>query len=205
MPCGKIAPAYILFRENIPGSQPTEIIATFPPAVALASTFAKCSGMFAWVSKLSITLNSSAYFDVCTGKSVALPPQRIITSIFPCHFSTSSIWQTATPSERTLTLSGFLLVNTATNSMSGFCLMAHSTPRPKLPYPNIPILILIILLLLQQANSFSAFTARTLLSLIITQTYTFYHIKLIKPHIFCKLIPRSLALLPGLCHPKTYR
>ena len=38
-----------------------------------------------------------------------------------------------TPSVNIFTVSGGLLVNTATSSMSGFCAMAHSTPRPRFP------------------------------------------------------------------------
>ncbi|ODR43372.1 hypothetical protein BEI60_00850 [Eisenbergiella tayi] len=73
--------AYRRFRENIPGSQPQDMIPTFPLFFASASTAAKCSGIFAWVSKLSITWKYPANSGVCTGKSVALPPQRINTSI----------------------------------------------------------------------------------------------------------------------------
>ena len=42
--------------ENSPGSQPTEIIESVPPAFAASSTDAKYAGIFAWVSKLSIVL-----------------------------------------------------------------------------------------------------------------------------------------------------
>ena len=131
--------AYIRFKENIPGSQPTEIIPTCPLSFADLSTFSKCSGILACVSKLSTTLNIFAYFGVCSGKSVALPPQRIITSILSFHCSTSSTEQTAAPSVKMDTVSGARLVNTAASSISGFCLIAHSTPRPRLPYPKIPI------------------------------------------------------------------
>ena len=37
------------------------------------------------------------------------------------------------------TVYGARLVNTAASSISGFCLIAHSTPRPRFPYPKIPI------------------------------------------------------------------
>ena len=50
----------ILFRENMPGSQPAEMRAMCPLSFAAASTFSKCSGMEAWVSKLSTTLNMEA-------------------------------------------------------------------------------------------------------------------------------------------------
>ena len=46
------------------------------------------------------------------------------------------------------TVSGSLRVNTAASSRSSFCRTAHSTPRPRLPYPNIPIRILIFSLLI---------------------------------------------------------
>ena len=135
--------AYIRFKENIPGSQPTEIMPICPLSFAAASTFAKCSGILAWVSKLSTTWNILAYFGVCSGRSVALPPQRIITSILSVHCSTSFTEHTAASLVKIETCSGARLVNTATSSISGFCLIAHSTPLPKLPYPKIPILILI--------------------------------------------------------------
>ena len=112
-----------------------------PLFLAAESTFSKCSGILACVSKLSTTLNISANFGVCTGKSVALPPQRIITSILSFHCSTSSTEHTKAPSVNIDTLSGARLVNTATSSISGFCLIAHSTPLPRFPYPIIPILI----------------------------------------------------------------
>ena len=44
------------FREFEASTQPTDIIATLPDFFAAASTAAKCSGIFAWVSKLSTTL-----------------------------------------------------------------------------------------------------------------------------------------------------
>ena len=129
------------FKENMPGSQPTEMIPTCPLSFAAASTSSKCSGILAWVSKLSTTLNSFAYFGVCSGRSVALPPHRIITSILSFHFSTSATEQTAAVFVRIDTASGARLVNTTTSSMSGFCLIAHSTPLPRFPYPKIPIFI----------------------------------------------------------------
>ena len=68
---------------------------------------------------------------VCFGRSVALPPQIIITSILSFQSSTSATLQTVAVSVRILTSSGFLLVNTATSSISSFCFTAHSTPLPK--------------------------------------------------------------------------
>ena len=50
-----------------------------------------------------------------------------------------------TPGVSTLTVAGSRRVNTAASSMSEFCLIAHSTPRPRLPYPIIPILTIFIL------------------------------------------------------------
>ena len=134
--------AYKRFRENIPGSQPTEIIATCPPFFAASSTAAKCSGILAWVSKLSTTLKYSAYLGVCTGKSVALPPQIMRTSSSSFMFTASSTWYTFAVSVNIFTSSGLRRVKTAFNSMSGLCFTAHSTPRPRFPYPKIPILIL---------------------------------------------------------------
>ena len=113
------------------------------PAFAAASTLAKCSGIRAWVSKLSMTLNIFAYSGVCVGRSVALPPQMISTSILSVHSFAASAFTTGTPSVRISTVSGDLLVKTAASSISGFCRMAHSTPRPRFPYPKIPILMLI--------------------------------------------------------------
>ena len=67
------------FKENIPGSQPTEMMPTVPLFLAASSTAAKCLFTFAWVSKLSTTLNHCANSGVCSGRSVALPPHRIRT------------------------------------------------------------------------------------------------------------------------------
>ena len=52
-----------------------------PLSFAAASTRAKCSGMEAWVSKLSSTLKSFARAGVMAGRSVADPPQMTSTSI----------------------------------------------------------------------------------------------------------------------------
>ena len=112
-----------------------------PLFFAAASTSSKCSGILAWVSKLSTTLNNSAYFGVCSGRSVALPPQRINTSILSFHCSISFTEQTSALFVRIDTFSGARLVNTAVSSMSGFCLIAHSTPLPRFPYPKMPILM----------------------------------------------------------------
>ena len=73
--------AYKRFKENIPGSQPTEIILILFPFFEALSIAAKYSGIFAWVSKLSIVLKEAATSGPITGRSVAEPPQRIITSI----------------------------------------------------------------------------------------------------------------------------
>ena len=56
--------AYRRFKENIPGSQPQEMRLTLPAFFAAASTAAKCSGILAWVSKLSTTLYMEAYCGV---------------------------------------------------------------------------------------------------------------------------------------------
>ena len=143
MPSGRMQFAYRRLRENIPGSQPQEINATLPAAFAAASTFAKCSGMRAWVSKLSTTLKSFAYSGVCFGRSVALPPQIIMTSILSFQAATSATEATVAPGVRIFTVCGSRLVNTATSSVSSFCFTAHSTPRPRLPYPMIPILTMV--------------------------------------------------------------
>ena len=47
------------------------------PSFAALSTFAKYSGIFACVSKLSIVLKEAATSGPITGRSVAEPPQRI--------------------------------------------------------------------------------------------------------------------------------
>lgn len=78
-------------KENMPGSQPQEINAALPPSLAALLTFSKCSGMRAWVSKLSITVKCLATIGVCSIKSVAEPPQRTITSILPLKLSNSLI------------------------------------------------------------------------------------------------------------------
>ena len=57
----------------------------------------------------------------------------------------SSTEQTAAPSVRIETVSDARLVKTAASSISGFCLIAHSTPLPRFPYPKIPIFIKILL------------------------------------------------------------
>ena len=107
--------------------------ATWPVSRAAASTLAKCSGILAWVSKLSTTLKYFAYSGVWRGVSVALPPQRISTSISSLCPAISAAGYTGIPSVSIFTLSGGLLVNTATSLMSEFCLSAHSTPLPRLP------------------------------------------------------------------------
>ena len=91
------------------------------------------------MSKLSITLKYFTYSGVCFGKSVALPPQITKTSIFSFHFMISSTLQTTAVSMLTEISAGFLRVNTATSSISSFWQIASSTPRPKFPYPKIPI------------------------------------------------------------------
>ena len=119
---------------------------TFFPSFAALSTFAKYSGIFACVSKLSIVLKDAATLGPITGRSVADPPQRIITSISSFIASISSKCFTSAPSVWILTLAGSLLVNTAFNSISSLRLIDCSTPRPMLPYPTIPILIFPIIL-----------------------------------------------------------
>ena len=136
--------AYRRFNENIPGSQPTEMIPTCPPDFAALSTFAKYSGILAWVSKLSIVLKFWTIWGPITGRSVAEPPQSIITSILSFMDNMSSICFTSTPSVAIFTPEGSLLVNTAVSSISSLRAMAFSTPLPMLPYPTIPILILSI-------------------------------------------------------------
>ncbi|MMZ60521.1 hypothetical protein D1872_226200 [compost metagenome] len=138
MPSGSTASARRRFSENNPGSQPVEITLTLPPLTAAAFTFSKYSGILACVSKLSTVLNNAANSGPCSGKSVAEPPQRIITSISPLYFSISEMCTTPFAAA---TSSGCLLEKIAFNSMSGFCLIAFSTPRPKLPYPTIPTLM----------------------------------------------------------------
>ena len=133
--------AYRRFSENIPGSQPTEIILTLFPAFAAASTFAKYSGIFACVSKLSIVQKFLATSGPITGRSVAEPPHRTITSISSFIDTISSKCFTSAPSVLIETVFGSLLVNTAFSSISSLRAIACSTPRPIFPYPTIPILI----------------------------------------------------------------
>ena len=94
---------------------------------------------------MSITLKYFAIAGVCFGRSVALPPQMIITSISSFIVRMSLTEYTFTPSVRRERDDGSLRVNTAFSSISGLCLTAHSTPLPRFPYPRIPILMLIIL------------------------------------------------------------
>ena len=91
-----------------------------PEAFAASSTLSKCSGIFAWVSKLSMQLNIDAIAGVCTGRSVAEPPQIIITSILSVIFFASSASITGTPAVRSFTVSGGRRVKTAQSSISGF-------------------------------------------------------------------------------------
>ena len=53
----------------------------------------------------------------------------------------SSIFTTGTPLVKSFTVDGSRRVKTATSSQSEFCLIAHSTPFPRFPYPKIPIFI----------------------------------------------------------------
>ena len=112
--------AYRRASENMPGSHPAEMTATLPPSRAAASTRAKCSGIFACVSNESTTLNKDAHAGVCSGRSLALPPQSTSTSMSPACAARSSAECTATPSVSGLTLEGSRRVNTAASSMSSF-------------------------------------------------------------------------------------
>ena len=112
---------------------------TFPPFLAAASTAAKCSGIFACVSKLSTTLKFSANSGVCVGRSVALPPQRTKTSNLPLCDKISSALNTGAP--HVFISLGFLRLKTAESSKSLLFLAASSTPRPKFPYPKTAIFI----------------------------------------------------------------
>ncbi len=67
------------------------------------------------------------------GKSVALPPQSIKTSILSFQSAIFLTLSTAAVLVKTLKPDGSRLVNTAESSISGFCLTAHSTPLPKFP------------------------------------------------------------------------
>ena len=134
--------AYRRFSENRPGSQPQEMSAHVPASRAAASTFAKCAGMLACVSNESTTLYSAAYFGVCSGRSVALPPHRTSTSMSSLPVSRSATERTGTPSVAMLTLAGSRRVYTAASSMSSFWRMASSTPRPRFPYPKMPMRVI---------------------------------------------------------------
>ena len=142
-PLGMKHSAINLFKEKIPGSQPHDINDVFLPSNEAVLTFLKCSWIFAWVSKLSITLNIFAYFGVWIGKSVAEPPQIIKTSILSCHFSISATDKTIFLFKELIVL-GSLLVKIATNSISVLYFITCSMPFPKFPYPNIPIFIFIL-------------------------------------------------------------
>ena len=134
--------AYRRFSENRPGSQPQEMSAQVRALRAAASTFAKCVGMLACVSNESTTLYSAAYFGVCSGRSVALPPHRMSTSMSSLPVSRSATERTGTPSVAMLTLAGSRRVYTAASSMSSFWRMASSTPRPRFPYPKMPMRVI---------------------------------------------------------------
>ena len=134
--------AYRRFSENRPGSQPQEMSAHVPASRAAASTFAKCAGMLACVSNESTTLYSAAYFGVCSGRSVALPPHRMSTSMSSLPVSRSATERTGTPSVAMLTLAGSRRVYTAASSMSSFWRIASSTPRPRFPYPKMPMRVI---------------------------------------------------------------
>ncbi len=86
------------------------------------------------MSKLSTTLNRAASRGVCSGRSVALPPQSTSTSIRSRQSSAASAGTTGT-SVTGCTVSTGRRVNTAASSISGAAPTASSTPRPKLPYP----------------------------------------------------------------------
>ena len=75
----------------MPGSQPQEINVAVLASLATLSTFAKCSGIRACVSKESIQLKYLVTIGVCSIRSVAEPPQRTITSILPLKLGISSI------------------------------------------------------------------------------------------------------------------
>src|SRR5699024_12059160 len=80
-PSGRMASDITRLSENIPGSQPTEMMFVFLLFWATRSTDGKYSGMAACVSKLSTVLNIRAKKGPCLGKSVADPPHQIITSL----------------------------------------------------------------------------------------------------------------------------
>src|SRR5699024_7656483 len=120
------------FKEKSPGSQPVAITPRLLFALAAASTAAKCSGTLAWVSKLSTTTNCCTYCGVCSGKSVAEPPQSTSTSTLPWYASSSD---TCTKGALACCVKeqGSRRLKIATNSISLFFCIAASTPRPKLP------------------------------------------------------------------------
>src|SRR5690554_7692936 len=78
----------------------------------------------------------AAYSGPCTGKSSFEPPQRINTSILSLNSAKASIEKTAVLGLRVCTVLGSRRLNTPTNVISSFLLMAVSTPRPRLPYPR---------------------------------------------------------------------
>ena len=83
----------------------------------------------------------AAASGVCSGRSVALPPQRTITSILSLNSPALEAEKTGVPL-RVLTAEGSRRVNTAVKDMSPLVRTADSTPRARFPYPIKPILII---------------------------------------------------------------
>ena len=144
-PSGKIAVPKRRIMEKRPGSQPVLMTAAVPPALAAASTLAKCSGTRAWVSKVSTTQYFLASSGVCTGRSVALPPQRSSTSTSAFPSSKTDMGKTGVSSRYGWTVSGARRVKMPVKTISSFCSTAASAPRPTLPYPTMPTRIILCL------------------------------------------------------------
>ena len=88
------------------------------PFLAAKSVLAKCLGISACVSKLSITLKFSASAGVCTGRSVALPPQIITTSISFLYLSLYLIGSLSKKLDIN-TSNGYYLYDTNNNLING--------------------------------------------------------------------------------------
>lgn len=67
---------------------------------------------------------------------------QMSTSMSSLPVSRSATERTGTPSVAMLTLAGSRRVYTAASSMSSFWRMASSTPRPRFPYPKMPMRVI---------------------------------------------------------------
>ena len=75
----------------------------------------------------------AAYLGVIPGRSVALPPQMMSTSISSLPVSRSAVLLTGTPGVLIFRVEGSRREYTAASVISSFFRMAASTPLPRLP------------------------------------------------------------------------